>query len=134
MRAGSFWRIVAAVGLLALPLGAEEPAANSELEELKTQVAAQQQQIHELQELLRRQAAALERLERRLGEGGQASDYESASNSPPVADPTPQASLEGRLGELENRVAENETQDQSLLRRLGSFSFSGDLRVRYEPF
>ncbi|MDA2912573.1 putative porin [Acidobacteriia bacterium AH_259_A11_L15] len=134
MRVGRFWRIVAAVGLLALPLGAEEPTAKRELEELKTQVAAQQQQIRELQEVLRRQAAALERLERQLGEGGRASEYQSASNSPPVDDPTPQASLEGRLEELENRVAENETQDQSLLRRLGSFSFSGDLRVRYEPF
>ncbi len=134
MRVGRFWRIVAAVGLLALPLGAEEPTAQRELEELKTQMAAQQQQIRELQEVLRRQAAALERLERRLGEGGRASDYQSASNSPPVDDPTPPASLEGRLEELENRVAKNETQDQSLLRRLGSFSFSGDLRVRYEPF
>ncbi|MFQ5723420.1 MAG: SlyX family protein, partial [Terriglobia bacterium] len=125
---------VAVVGLLALPVAAQEPPVKSELEELKTQVAAQQRQIRELQEVLRRQAAALERLERQLGEGVRASDYESASNSPPVDDPPPQASLEERLQELENRVAENKTQDQSLLRRLGSFSFSGDLRVRYEPF
>ncbi|MBI2956449.1 MAG: putative porin [Acidobacteria bacterium] len=132
MRKGLVCSLVLLVCLGGLVSRAEDTAtkAAKELEELKAQVAQQQEQISQLQELLRRQGALLEDLKRRLNPagGGGAAD-EAAAAAAPEEKP-----LEARVEQLEKTVAETQKADDSLHKRLSSFSFSGDLRVRYEPF
>ncbi len=53
------------------------------------------------------------------------------SNAPP---PAQQAELADRVARLEGTVAAAQKASESKLRQLGNFSFSGDLRLRYEPF
>lgn len=120
-----------AVCLGSASLAAAEPETNTELEALKAQLATQQQQIRELQELLQAQARALEALQRELGNHPRP----VRAAEPPASTPAPaNATLEERVGQLEETVAENQKQNESKLKALGNFSFSGDLRVRYEPF
>lgn len=133
MQRGQVWRVLALICLGALPLAAgEEPPSVTvgELEALKAKVEAQQGQIKQLQDLLRQQAVALELLQRRLG-APPSETLANARASPPAVDDPP---LENRMQELEQTVAENRRENEKKWKGLGNFSFSGDLRVRYEPF
>ncbi|HXE75547.1 MAG TPA: putative porin [Candidatus Xenobia bacterium] len=105
--------------------------ANPELQELKAQMAAQQEQIRQLQELLRQQGTLLEALQEKLGLALPMVPHEAASA--PSAAFAPET-LEKRVEQLETAVAETKKEGESWRKRLSSFSFSGDLRVRYEPF
>ncbi|MGH9789034.1 MAG: putative porin [Candidatus Acidiferrales bacterium] len=132
---------VIGVCLAGLPLAALGQTAGSttaELEALKAQLAAQQEQIRQLRELLLRQGMALEALQRHLGLSPAtvslaslpAPVVEAADASASPAD----ASLEQRVEKLEGAVAETKKENEGLKGRLRSLSFSGDLRIRYEPF
>lgn len=130
MRKRQLWSLVILVCLGVLPAGAGEPGPE-ELEALKAQLAVQQQQIQQLQEMLRRQGAVLEVLQQQLAGKGPKSDQTSAA-APPDLERVSQkvdavaeqaAELNAAVGGLEKRVE-----------GLGNFSFSGDIRVRYEPF
>ncbi|MFQ5662823.1 MAG: putative porin [Terriglobia bacterium] len=119
------------VCLCSLPLPAREPAAmTKELEALKEKLAAQQEQIRQLQELLRRQGDALEALTRQVGQPPPAM-LAGAVSAPVTAERAP---LEERIQQLEETVAATREENQKRWKGLGNFSFSGDLRVRYEPF
>ncbi len=136
--------VVVLVGL-AVSLGCTPAAAlgqnngsAKDLEDLKTQVAAQQEQIRQLQELLRRQGAVLEALQRQLSGSPPpvslislpAPAATEGATPPALAD----ASLEQRVEKLEGAVAEGKKESEGLKGRLRSLDFSGDLRIRYEPF
>lgn len=120
-----------------LPLGAAEPAPvpSDELAALKAQLAAQQQQIQQLQELLRRQGLLLESLQQQLT---------PKSGSPAVSSGSPEQAAAPRVEELSEQVKAIGEQTSELnaavgglekkVGGLGNFRFSGDLRVRYEPF
>lgn len=135
MRTGRFWTTLIVVLWGALSLGASEepPAPPNEFESLKAQVAAQQQQIQRLQELLRRQGALLEALQQRLQPGGSV----AASASPPQAPAPNGEQLESQVKAVADYTRELATAVGGLEKKvegLGNFRFSGDLRVRYEPF
>lgn len=100
-----------------------QSASPNELELLKAQVAAQQEQIRQLRELLGQQQARLETLERYLN--GRPSAHTVAAQP---------AQLEEHVEQLEATVAETRKESEKRWKGLGNLSFSGDLRVRYEPF
>ncbi|MFQ5776988.1 MAG: putative porin [Terriglobia bacterium] len=133
MRTGKVGYTLMFFCLCALPLVAGEkppqPPA-SQLEVLKAKLEAQQEQIRHLQELLRGQAAALESLQRQLG-APRAAELPTAAASPAKVQEPP---LEDRVEQLEQAVAANRNESEKKWKGLGNFSFSGDLRVRYEPF
>lgn len=135
MRKRQVWSVLvlALLGVVTVTAG-EGPAAvtTEDMSALKAQLAVQQEQIRQLQELLRRQGAALDALQRQLGAQPPptlASIQPAASAATP-----PEAPLEERVQKLEETVATNQQQAEKKLKGLGNFSFSGDLRVRYEPF
>lgn len=131
MRTGRVWGGLVLLFLGSVPLGASP--APSELETLKAQLAAQQQQIKQLQELLHRQGALLEALQQRLE--GSAGSVQAAS--PPQAPAPDVEQLSKQVDAVAEHAAELGTAVGGLEKRvggLGNFSFSGDLRVRYEPF
>jgi hypothetical protein len=93
-------------------------AAQSEIEQLRQQVAAQQKQIEELQQTLAAQRKLLERL--------------AATPAPaPAAAETPAPKLSETAGAKLDRRLES---IESKLKSVGPFSFSGDFRLRDEPF
>lgn len=56
------------------------------------------------------------------------------SVTPSAFAPAQQTDLADRVAKLEGTVAAAQKTSESKLRQLGNFSFSGDLRLRYEPF
>jgi hypothetical protein len=147
--------VVFSLSLLAGPLAAEEKAtepaaaAAAPAMSLEGQVQEQQKRIAELERMIKQQSLLLEQLQAQLT----ARSGESGRAEPNSAAKTPESELElARLsGEL-NAVAEhnvalqsklnqleksNQESDKKLgdrLKGLGNLSFSGDVRVRYEPF
>ncbi|MGH9814884.1 MAG: putative porin [Candidatus Acidiferrales bacterium] len=65
--------------------------------------------------------------------GREAGSRTSASLAP-APTPAQQSDLAERVAKLEGSVAASQKTAESKLRQLGNFSFSGDLRLRYEPF
>lgn len=140
MRIARVWLVGVLLCLGSLPGVAEEKPAETpanELEALRAQLAAQQQQIQQLQEMLRQQLTILAELQRRLGPGTATPRPPNTSGS---ADATQEAALEGgapleeRVEKLEQVVASEKKENLDRWKRLGPFRFSGDIRVRYEPF
>ncbi len=123
--------VVACLWVLPLNLFSQaNSGGNQDLEALKSQLAAQQEQIRQLQEMLRQQGSLLEAVQRQLRLALPALPHDTAS--PPVASaPEP---LEKRVEQLESAVAETKKESEGWRKRLSTFSFSGDLRLRYEPF
>lgn len=140
--------------LLAAPAHAAEPPPTASgaptLEQLQEQLRQQQQRLLELERLLAEQGKLLEALRQQVATG------RSQSPAPP---PTPAVApdltqeqeiqrLSGQVDtlakssqELQETVnamnKENQKEHQGLgdkLKGLGNFSFSGDVRLRYEPF
>ncbi len=129
-RAGAFL-VVLCLWVLPLDLLSQSNnGASQELEALRSQMAAQQEQIRQLQELLRQQGTLLEALQRQLGLALPATPHDTAV-SPVASAPEP---LEKRVEQLESAVAETKKESEGWRKRLSTFSFSGDLRLRYEPF
>jgi len=135
MRKQAVWRALVLVLVCAFPLLAEEapPATTAgDVAALKAQLAAQQEELRQLRELLRRQGLVLETLQRQVGAPAAPGLVAASLTEVPAApEPVP---LEERVGKLEETVAANQQQSEKKLKGLGNFSFSGDLRVRYEPF
>lgn len=132
--------ILLAAALSAFPCIAAENSPSTPADpqpQLEQQVARQQERITELERLLRQQAASLEKLQQQLSalEGRTA----------PAAAPAPVAgSLEAlaesnkalteRVNKLQKSSEASEKDLGTKIKGLGNFTFSGDLRVRYEPF
>ena len=140
--------------LFASPLAAEEAAKTpTPPHPLQEQLRQQQERLAELEQLVRQQAQLLEMLQRKLaaaenpgaaptGEGVEAASRQQISPAQEVE------RLSGELDavaqttqQLGNKVNQVEKSSQEAnkglsekLKGLGNFSFSGDLRLRYEPF
>lgn len=123
-----------AAGQAQAPPGPQDVELRAAVAELSRQVAEQNRLLEAQQALLREQAERLERMERLLAElargGRQAMPLPVATENvaPPAAGNQDQ--LTGRVQKLEATQKETE----SRLRGLGNFRFSGDLRLRGEPF
>ncbi|MGH9862735.1 MAG: putative porin [Candidatus Acidiferrales bacterium] len=145
---------------LAAPVLAEEPAATTPPPtpvQLQQQLQQQQARILELERLLKEQGAVLELLRQQLTprQAPAAPGPASASTSAPAvstAEPQGQTQeldrisgeldalaernkeLGDKVNSLEKKGNDSEKSLTAKIKGLGNFSFSGDLRLRYEPF
>jgi len=134
--------------LVAAPLAAEEAGKTTPPASLEAQVQQQQQRILELERLLKQQALLLERLQQLMA-AQQANAAVPVPSSASAAAPALQGvsaaqeveRLSGEVDTLQEKVntleKKNNEAEKSLgakIKGLGNFSFSGDLRLRYEPF
>lgn len=117
--------------LLAPPASANDPSSSAlppSPEQLQEQLRQQQERIQELERLVKQQAAVLESLRQQ---------FVSQQAQPPAATTSPQAATEqlaNRVNNLEKKTDEAGKNVSNKLKQLGNFTFSGDVRVRYEPF
>ena len=145
--------------LLAAPMLAGEndskttpPAASQQ--PLQQQLTEQQQRILELERLLKQQGLLLEALRQQLASmqpqpvpmPSSASAGAPAVQEPPVTQEIDRISgeldavaesnkeLNQKVNEMEKKNAASEKSLGDKIKGLGNFSFSGDLRLRYEPF
>ena len=142
--------------LLAAPVAAEEASKTPPpAESVQAQLQQQQQRILELERLLKQQMLLLERLQQQLAAlptappalvpssaSAAAPAVQGASQQQEVerlsgeVDALAQASQETRdkVNNLEKKAADSEKNLGAKIKGLGNFAFSGDIRVRYEPF
>lgn len=125
------------------------------MERLSALVESQSEQIQQQQAELREQAHRMEVLERRLQQiaasqptaapasdaaaiatvvraSGTKGQQESPANQTQAAAGDQQ--LAQRMSQVETALANVQKSSESKLRQLGNFAFSGDVRLRYEPF
>jgi hypothetical protein len=116
-----------------------------ELEAQRAALQAQQEKIQALERQIARQAAgttpappeasqtASQEQQPQQAQQAQAADLKLlGAQLEAVADS--QNELAGRVGKMQAEAAARNSSIDSKLRQLGNFSFSGDLRLRYEPF
>lgn len=118
----------------------DNPAPKSELEEVRTLLLKQQQELARMRATIDEQSREIETLRRRVDEVGQptlvntngvmTSDTMASGQQPPVSNNQPQE-MEARLGRVEAEVKKT---SEAIAKQLGSITFSGDLRLRYESF
>jgi hypothetical protein len=105
-------------------LQASEPTA-SEIDQLREQVNSQREQIEELQSALARQQRQLDDVVRII----------AATPGPtPAAAAESPAQINQRLTKVEKDTAAYARANDEKINQLSKFSFSGDIRIRYEPF
>jgi hypothetical protein len=101
----------------------------ADLQALKDALAAQQQQIQELQRALAQRDQAVPVTAKPATEPAQLAPNEAQSSSPTSAQTPPSAQLV-EAGSSDQRIRNLERQ----IKGLGPISFSGDVRLRGEPF
>jgi hypothetical protein len=114
----------------------------TEMEEMKAQIEKQRKQIEELQAILTKQQQTLDKALGKLTSASAAApvpeeqkvgDVELIKGElEAVAESSAQANQ--RLSKVESDTAAHAKSSDAKLRQLGNFTFSGDARVRYEPF
>ena len=125
-----------AAGCADLELPSGPPPWQEELELLWKTIQEQQKQIEELRGALAERQPVSESLRRGVAANTAATDpsstatgvHHSAYSVPPQQD------LGTRVARVEQDLAETRTAVEERVRGFGPFTFSGDLRVRYEPF
>jgi len=151
------WVLLAAM-LVAGPLAAEEASKNPPpSDSLQAQVQHQQQRLLELERLLKQQALLLEKVQQQLAAQQAAASVpapapsSASATAPAVQGATQTQEVERLTGEvdalaqnskemqdkvnnLEKKAADTEKNLGAKIKGLGNFTFSGDIRVRYEPF
>lgn len=137
---------------------ASPASMESAVEAMREQLASQRRQIEKLQAVLEKQQAELEKAMRIIEAGNTAMRAAAETavspalpvSSTPANDPKMDdveilkgeleavagsaAEANQRLGKIESDVAAYKKSNDSKVRQVGNFSFSGDVRVRYEPF
>ena len=149
-------RAVLAAVLLAGPVAAEEASKTPPpAESIQAQLQQQGQSILELERLLKQQALLLEKLQQQLAALPAAAPPPAPSSAsaaaPAVQGASQQQEVERLTGEvdalaqnskemqdkvnnLEKKAADSEKSLGAKIKGLGNFAFSGDVRLRYEPF
>lgn len=124
----------------------DEPAALlAAIEELKKLVADQGRQIEAQQAVLREQRKKMEELERRLEQPATAQAAPPAAQAPRAEDVNllgrqiqavadNQKELSEHVAKVQTALADTKRNAEGRFRQIGNFRFSGDLRLRYEPF
>ncbi len=120
-----------------------------EMEEIRRQLRDQREEIERLRAMLGEQTRLLTELHARVERAEQtAPSIQSKDTLPAMRDmvaiatapslPLPSAPNSGHADQVEERLARAEAQikktTDSLARQLGSMTFSGDIRLRYESF
>lgn len=115
-------------------------AADSNMEEVRRALREQQEELKRLQAIVNEQAQVIDRLkhqvEQSAGAAVKAADVPVSDSTPRVeADARRQNSQAGEVDERLKRIEEQTRKSaESLAKQLGSITFSGDLRLRYEGF
>ena len=145
----AIWAVIFLLGALVPPARGEDgdtglaadprpsagsPAAPS-LEAVMELVKAQQQEIESLRASLRDQQAVTAQLEARLNAAGFGPPAGAPATPVPTApaETSAQSDLGQKVASLETSVASYQRNLEEQLKRLGPFTFSGDLRLRAEP-
>jgi hypothetical protein len=141
----------------ATPVVATDPPAaktSASQTQLERQLLEQQSRLTELEKLVRQQQTLVELLNERLAalaEGAAPAPSSASAGAPAMQSDSAQVELERVSGEMdalaesthalqqkvaqvEKKTNDNEKSLSAKLKGLGNFSFSGDVRVRYEPF
>lgn len=150
--AGQGLIIFGAAVLLAVPAGADGTAKNaspSPPTEVQEQLQRQQERILELERLVKQQGLLLDKLLQQLTATPAPNSASAAAAA--VGQPTPAQEKQRISGELEALAQSSQELNEKVnkpatdtpeaeknltdkLKGLGNFSFSGDVRLRYEPF
>jgi hypothetical protein len=125
----------------------EQPTLSaSELDEVRRQLREQQQELERMRSTITQQSQLIEALRQRVEQTAQRTDAAApgvkpgeiaASDALPAdaqANPgstTQKAQADDRLKSIEEQTKKN---TEAIARQLGSITFSGDLRLRYESF
>jgi hypothetical protein len=115
-------------------------ANSSDMEEVRRELREQQEELRRMQALIREQSQLIDALRQRVEQTAQMSTGETVKTSNiPISDNAPQDSTtKTQSSETDARLARVEEQSkktsETLSKQLGSISFSGDIRLRYESF
>ncbi|HEX8495253.1 MAG TPA: putative porin [Pyrinomonadaceae bacterium] len=125
----------------------QPPLSASELDEVRRQLREQQQELERLRSTITQQSQLIEKLRQRVEQTAQ---QQQDATAPGAAKPTEIASTDalpavdaesnsgstGQKTQADDRLKSAEEQikktSEALARQLGSITFSGDLRLRYE--
>jgi hypothetical protein len=121
---------------------ANSTAQKSELDEVRNLLLKQQTEIERMRATIETQSREIEALRQRVDETTQpaslvrtsevkTSDSVMSGQQTPQANKNAPQDMEARMGRVE---AELKKTGESLSKQLGSITFSGDLRLRYESF
>ncbi len=135
---------------------ASSATASSEMNEMRELIDSQRRQIEKLESMVEQQQRDLERAMNAIAAKTGAPDAPSGSPASPAVQETPAgpeksndvevlkgeleavadsaAQANQRLGKVEADVTANKKETDAKAKQLGNFNFSGDIRVRYEPF
>lgn len=132
-----------------LPRAATPEEMLAAIEQLRGLVEAQNRQIAQQQVELGEQARRLEALQRRMEQIAAAAPSPASAVEPSAATAVPgqqkpepslaalaesQQQLAQRVAQVEAGAAAAQKSAEGKFRQLGNFTFSGDVRMRYEPF
>lgn len=115
------------------------------IEGLKRMIEEQGRELEAQRAALRQQEARIQQLQERLAANEPTPTQEPAQRPAEVsavelvekqleAVADSQVELAGRVGKLQTDVTRANATTEGKLRQLGNFAFSGDIRLRYEPF
>ncbi len=117
----------------------EKPAAagyGAEIEQLRQMILEQAKQLEAQQQLMREQQEKLSALTEELRAARTAPAGEPLAKQPGIAAAANSegADLEARVAKVEKDLAGEKKSFSEKMKGFGPFSFSGDVRLRYEPF
>jgi hypothetical protein len=120
----------------------ERSSLEMELQQLREMIQAQTQELEEQRAALREQKRKMESLESEIRESRSASTgtggAASAAGSPEAAKMdsvvAAQEDLGQKVGKLQTQVDATKKSLEESIKKIGPFTFSGDLRLRDEPF
>jgi hypothetical protein len=110
---------------------------SSDLEEVRRQLREQQEELRRMQALITEQSQVIDTLRQRVEQTARTgmlktSDIPVSDNAPQDSQTKAQSSeTDARLARVEERATKT---SEALSKQLGSITFSGDIRLRYESF
>lgn len=132
----------AATQSVAASAAIDTPVPKSETEEVERLLREQQRELERMRALLTEQTRVIEELRRRVEQTEQAvsnsalktnniptSDAVSQETKPAASAPAQASEQDARLAKIEEQTRKN---TETISRQLGSITFSGDFRLRYE--
>ncbi|MDT4898312.1 MAG: hypothetical protein QOH25_3389 [Acidobacteriota bacterium] len=124
----------------AAPTAAGVASNSSDLDEVRRELREQQEELKRMRALLTEQSQVIDALRKRVEQTARTGASEVVKTSDiPVSDNAPQDSpAKAQANETDAHLARVEEQEkktsETLSKQLGSISFSGDIRLRYESF
>jgi hypothetical protein len=113
--------------------------ANPQMEEVRRLLREQQAELQRMHETINEQSRTIDDLRQRVEHAEQPGVIKTAAiaasdtvnESSPASQDKGQADVDARLGKVEEQVKKT---SETIARQLGSITFSGDIRFRYESF